>query len=542
MVDVITLAGDFGYESYKISGITSTEIDATNAHWIVANMGANINPYPISVRDSSNVILSGGTISGEVPLDIDWVDAYVNSAAVYSRNVNGILIRDWTISQAWDAIRIRGDDSDDFTIDNVWLKNVRDDGVENDDGLSGTIRNSLFDGVFVGISLGDGDTPDQTDNVVIVDNVLIRMESFVYKGEVTHQSIFKMTEGISPSLSIHNSVFAIEDVNHEGQGRLEIAWNSVLDASNNYFLNLSDVPLPADYPRPPAGFTILQGAAARAFWASTRSDWISEHDSAGSSASEILGSAEADALTGTTNSEKISGFAGNDTLSGLSGNDTLDGSDGSDVLSGGGGNDRLFGGIGTDTVIFFGTSAVTVNLTTIAAQSTGYGTDTLVSIENVTSGIGSDRLTGNEFSNRLKAGSGNDTLSGRANNDTLLGGSGNDSLTGGAGADSFVFHTTPNAAANADRITDFDISTDLLMFDCTVFASLVSRSGDQNGTLLGSQYSIGSAAADANDHLIYTQSTGKLYYDADGRGGAKKLLLATFTGHPTLSADDMLIF
>ena len=361
MTDVITLSGNYGYQPYQISGITATTIDATAAQWIVANIGTQTNLYPVSVRYSGNVTLMGGTIVGQVPLDLDWVDAYVNSAAVYARDVANILIQDWTISQAWDAIRISGSGSNTFTIDNVWLKNVRDDGIENDNGLSGTVSNSLFDGVFVGISLADSGTGNQTAQVVTVDHVLIRMESFMYKGEITHQSIFKVDAGVSPSLSIHDSIFAIEDVNHHGQGSLAIAWDSVLSSSNNYFLNLSDVPLPADYPKPPAGFTILQGAAARAYWESARTTWISEHNATAVSGPDITGTAARDTLIGTAMSEGMYGLQGDDGLSGMAGkdllfgqrgHDILNGGTGDDILNGGRGNDQLVGGTGADRFVF----------------------------------------------------------------------------------------------------------------------------------------------------------------------------------------------
>jgi RTX calcium-binding nonapeptide repeat (4 copies) len=350
MPEVITLTADYGYEAYKISGLTNTTINATDASWIVANIGSQTNPYPVSVRDSVNVTLMGGTIAGQVPLDLDWVDAYVNSAALYARDVDNILIQDWKVSQTWDAIRISGSGSDTFTIDNVWLTNVRDDGIENDNGLTGTLSNSLFDGVFVGISLSDSDTGDKTDNVVTLDNVLIRMESFQYKGELTHESIFKVEAGVSPSLNIHDSIFAIEDVNHKGQGRLEIAWNSVISASNNYFLNLSDDPLPKDYPKPPAGFIILQGAEARAFWQNARNDWIAEHNQTIATGEVIAGTSGADTLTGTALSERMDGLRGNDDLSGMAGEDKLSGHKGNDILRGGNQDDMLNGGEGSDVM------------------------------------------------------------------------------------------------------------------------------------------------------------------------------------------------
>ncbi len=354
MTQVITLSGDYNYEPWKIDGITNTEIDASHAEWNLANIGAQLNLYPVSVRDSGSVILTGGTIHGEVSLTLDWQDAYVNSAAVYTRDVQNILIQDWTVSRAWDAIRFSGSASDVFTVDNVWLSDVRDDGIENDNGMSGTVSNSLFDGVFVGISLADSDTGDQTGNLVTMDNVLIRMESYLYQGEVTHQSIFKVEEGKSPGLSLHDCVFAIEDVNHHGTDRLAIAWDSVVSSSNNYFLNLSDTPLPDDYPMPPAGFTILQGAEARAYWADARNVWIAEHYG-------TLGTNGADDLTGTSDANVIIGYNGNDLMAGVGGadkvlgqggQDTVYGGAGADTINGGGGDDLLFGGVGADKFIF----------------------------------------------------------------------------------------------------------------------------------------------------------------------------------------------
>ena len=354
MTQTITLSGDYQYDSWKIDNLSNAIIKAYSAEWIVANIGSHTNTYPVSVRDSGTVTLAGGTIVGEVSLTLDWKDAYVNSAAVMARDVTDMTIQDWTISRAWDGIRLSGNSDDTFTIDNVWLTDIRDDGIENDFGQSGTVKDSLFDGVFVGISLASSETGNQTDHVVTLDNVLIRMKSFLYQGEVTHQSIFKTEAGKSPGLNIHDSVFAIEDVNHHGTSRLEIAWDSVVSASNNYFLNLSDTPLPKDYPMPPAGFTVLQGAAARAYWQSARADWIAVHNGTlGTNADDTLtGGSDAETIFAYQGQDKIYANGGDDKLFGQLGNDTLSGGGGADTIGGGRGDDLLFGGTGGDTFLF----------------------------------------------------------------------------------------------------------------------------------------------------------------------------------------------
>ncbi|MEM8668743.1 MAG: hypothetical protein AAGG48_14580 [Planctomycetota bacterium] len=275
----ILLMDDYGYEQYRIKDPDALVIDATKATWIVSNVTKPRNRYPFLVEDSEpGLIIEGGTITGEVPLDISWRDAYKNSAAVYSRDNEDVTITGWKITQAWDAIRITGERDWSFVVDDVWLENIRDDGIENDDGLGGIIQNSLFDGVFVGISLADSKTKNQSDRVVTIDRTLIRMQPFLYKGEITHHSIFKVDKGgDSPALDLRNSVFAIADVDHEGQERLGVAWDSVVNAEGNYFLNLSDDELPRDYPLPPEdGFTILEGQEAREFWESARAAWLGD--------------------------------------------------------------------------------------------------------------------------------------------------------------------------------------------------------------------------------------------------------------------------
>src|SRR5687767_4197376 len=129
MAETITLNDGYGYTQSKFSAINSTLIDATGASWIVSNMGGDLNLYPILISGSAGVTLVGGTITGEVPQDIDRVDAYVNSAGIFLRDSAGAVVRDWTISEAWDGIRVRG--SNNFVIDSVWMRDIRDDAIEN---------------------------------------------------------------------------------------------------------------------------------------------------------------------------------------------------------------------------------------------------------------------------------------------------------------------------------------------------------------------------------------------------------------------------
>jgi hypothetical protein len=286
-MSTITLTEDYAYTSYKITGLEyGTIIDAETATFIQDNddSDGDSNPYPFLVYDAPGVIIDGGTIVGNFDLTSAFYDIYDlgNSAGVRIEDSPDAVIRDWRITNTWDAIRVSWN-SQNFLIEDIWVTNARDDAVENDRLQSGTIRDSLFDGVFSGISIDPSSSSpvDGSDEVVIIDGVLMRMGLYLYKGEMTHSSLIKTdsaTDGaVTPSLIFTNNVFAIEDVNHRSYRSMFDAWDHTIESSGNVFLNLSDTPLPYDYPMPPEGWTILQGQEARDYWEQARDGWIASH-------------------------------------------------------------------------------------------------------------------------------------------------------------------------------------------------------------------------------------------------------------------------
>ncbi|MGS4884954.1 type I secretion C-terminal target domain-containing protein [Roseibium sp. MB-4] len=130
---------------------------------------------------------------------------------------------------------------------------------------------------------------------------------------------------------------------------------------------------------------------------------------------------------------------GNDRLVGDEGDDTLYGETGSDRLIGGVGNDTLDGGDGLDVADYSAAAnAVHVNLYNGVASDDGDGgSDTLISIEDVTGSAGNDTLTGDTGDNVLRGEDGDDFIYGYDGNDTLYGGAGNDELRGQNGTDTY---------------------------------------------------------------------------------------------------------
>lgn len=171
-------------------------------------------------------------------------------------------------------------------------------------------------------------------------------------------------------------------------------------------------------------------------------DWVWSWDetvdrfllTAGAAADTLIALIASSQIDGRGGADRILGLGGNDTFIGGTGNDSLEGYGGNDRLQGDAGDDLIDGGSGSDTAVYSGLAAV-VSLAVTTAQATGHGSDTLVGIENLQGGAGTDLLTGNGGGNTLNGGGGNDTLIGGSGSDTLQGSSGNDRLQGDAGDD-----------------------------------------------------------------------------------------------------------
>ena len=200
---------------------------------------------------------------------------------------------------------------------------------------------------------------------------------------------------------------------------------------------------------------------------------------------------------------------GTDTLIGIEGligsnfNDTLTGDAADNILEGGLGNDTINGGMGSDTASYAGaTSAVTVSLAIAGAQNTvAEGSDTLVSIENLSGSAFNDHLTGNAGANILTGGLGNDTLDGGGGPDTLVGGLGNDTYVTD-GLDTIV----ENSSEGTDTIqssVDFSLTGNLIYVEnLTLVGSALNGTGNPfNNTITGNANANVLDGSSGNDNL-----------------------------------------
>ncbi len=285
----------------------------------------------------------------------------------------------------------------------------------------------------------------------------------------------------------------------------------------------------------------------------------------------LIGSATGDdTLIGDGNTNVITGSGGNDNLHGRDGDDTLLGSSGDDTLVGGAGANKLDGGENSDFASYYFDGAVEIALDGSFANAGEALDDTLTSIENLSgSNTGNDKLAGTAEGNSLfgnggddeifgmggadllKGGRGKDTVSGgfgsdivrgdggvdillgKSGNDVLVGGTGKDSLNGGMGADQYRYEARQDLG---DTISSFG-STDTFAFKKSEFKNL--KKG-----FLGSEHLIrrnDNQAVEKDDYFIFEKDTDKLWFDPDGSGSKKPVLVADMGTSVDITVKDILI-
>lgn len=283
----------------------------------------------------------------------------------------------------------------------------------------------------------------------------------------------------------------------------------------------------------------------------------------------INGALGNDVLMGTIGDDFISGFAGNDYIDGGNGRDSLSGGDGDDTLVGGGGvngfagtpANGIDGGAGYDVAMYadlqsnYMVNVVlggAVRITNIATGSF----DLLTNVERLEFTDGAvvlveptpvtpvfNEIMGTSAKNNLQGTVGDDEIFGLAGKDVIRGGAGDDMIIGGVGADKlwgdagrdvFVFDQTL-VSSNVDDLKDFVHAEDTIALDHAIFTSLTI------GALSSDAFVVGKNAATADQHIIYNDAAGKLYYDVDGVGGVAKVMIAILDEQLPLTHNDFMV-
>ena len=240
---------------------------------------------PISIGNddpATGTVVVGGAVIGGLEMDATWqevktccdadglrleADGWMASFGLYVENVE-----DGFAPRVRDGSETGSDVG--FLLDGCYMTRIRDDAVEDDDLLSGTIHDCLFDGVnrFVSARPTEGTGITNPDSVVTIDHVLIHMLPMPNEGSddgVGAGSIFKWSSAAGV-VEMRHSIVYVEERSH-----------SVLDAERFPPGTYEGVTLvlgpryEGPYPVPlPAGVTVTRDVTV---WDEARSAWLRRH-------------------------------------------------------------------------------------------------------------------------------------------------------------------------------------------------------------------------------------------------------------------------
>ncbi|MDB9470878.1 Calx-beta domain-containing protein, partial [Dolichospermum circinale] len=284
--------------------------------------------------------------------------------------------------------------------------------------------------------------------------------------------------------------------------------------------------------------------------------------------------------TGNAGNNVITGNSGNNILTGLAGNDTY-------VFS-------VANALGADTIVEAANEGIdtidfsdprtniavpiNINLGITTQQSVTVNNSNLKLtfsagnvIENAIGGAGNDLITGNALNNLLQGGSGNDRLSGQDGNDILMGGLGTDNLNGGngndtlwgggnsgsnfgvslidnlnggQGQDTFWFKrdysSSSSPSLGLSSIEDFVKGEDKIALSKASFNAISVDSGDLSATDFA-QVTDDALATFSNARIVYSQSTGYVFYNSNGSAAGGESRFAKVDPGITLDSNDFTV-
>ncbi len=245
----------------------------------------NQERYPLQVRDMESPHLEGAAVIGLQSKLLPWrvVKAMWDGDAVHIKNCTGTAsVSDVYFENVEDGLG-PSDGLDYWKLERAWMKDIRDDTVENDSYISGEITNCLIDGCFVFLSTRDSSentTPPRT----IVKDCLVRISAQPHdgtEGRSFRNRYIKPREdgvGVAPGMifkwernagevEVRDTIFYMDAVSINGV-------DDMIFPPGTY----ENVTLiwtgPGNYPgRLPQGITVIRDPSV---WEKARGDWISK--------------------------------------------------------------------------------------------------------------------------------------------------------------------------------------------------------------------------------------------------------------------------
>jgi len=290
-----------GTSVVTLSGTTSTPYSTSVAGGTTSNLygwystavgESRANMGFTASTDGTDLCVVGGVVDGDIPFSWDWRQVHTFGGAGYTTAVGaGIAyldnVRVDNVEDGWQPReRPYPTNRGVMHMTRAYMTAIRDDCIENDHFMPGTIEDSLFDGVFTFLSEQNQDSVTNTmgsdeDPHIYLKNVYVRLSQINAPGSYTVGRWFKwMPRGATNHrLDITDSVFAVDRAPTNEKGKIQ--WHphchfppGTTFHGKNYILWLGSG---AYGGQKPSDVTFLEGQPAKDKWVQVRNDWLASH-------------------------------------------------------------------------------------------------------------------------------------------------------------------------------------------------------------------------------------------------------------------------
>ena len=228
--------------------------------------------YAVELSGDSRVCVSGGTFIGTWPRDTSWNHMHGTGAIV----LDGprATVEDVTVHGYGDSIRMM-ENAGHFVVRRVHLSFSRDDCIENDWLLTGTVTGSLLDGCYNAFSARSyQDVPDGDDHVWTIRSSLVRLEPMprTYHDEkpIPGTAGFFKWDDHGPRLVLKDNVFRADQ--NAGPVGLDIPEDKLKSCSGNTMVWLGKGRYPGHLP------SCFKLTRDKAVWDKAVANWHEAHE------------------------------------------------------------------------------------------------------------------------------------------------------------------------------------------------------------------------------------------------------------------------
>jgi hypothetical protein len=243
----------------------------------------------ISLAPGDRAATVGGRVLGSYSRTIKRGALYdqTNSAGIRVEGNDWMATWNLRVNNWWDGYRPRSatNRTTHWLLEDAHFSYIRDDAIENDEVMSGKVRDSLFDDVFMAFSNRPSASSSACNSgaVLRLNRVLVHLSPMPHEeggaDGLGHGQLFKWEGNCSGKVYATNSIFFVEEVSTNGRSSMDFPAGTYSDnvvVLGRAFDGDGDgSKTDRDYPGLPAKGVTQTRDTSR--WTKARNAWIARH-------------------------------------------------------------------------------------------------------------------------------------------------------------------------------------------------------------------------------------------------------------------------